>query len=62
MSQNIFSVLQSLSHFGIVAVQGLIQRHSRTFALFVNVGYKPVFRVKQDLGVVLEVNLDDLVA
>jgi len=36
--QNILRVFQSFSHFCIVAVKSLIQRHSGSFALFVYVG------------------------
>ena len=60
--QDIFSVLQPLRHFGIVAVQGLVQWHRGAVTFLVHVGHVPVLRVQQNFRVVLEVNLDDLVA
>ena len=62
VGQDIFGVLQSLCHFGVVAIQSLIQRHRRSFSLLVHVGHVPVFRVQQDFSVVLEINLNDLIA
>lgn len=62
VSKDVFRVLQPLCHFGVVTVQGLVQRHRGSFTLLVNVGHKSVLRIQKDLGVVLEVHLDNLVA
>lgn len=61
VSQDIFCVLQSLCHFRVVTVQGLVQRHRRSFTLLVHIGHVSVFRVQQDFSVVLEVYLNDLI-
>ena len=61
VSQNVLGVLQPLSHFSIVAIQCLVQRHSRSFTLLVHIRHVAVLRVQQDLSVVLEVNLHNLV-
>ena len=62
MSENILSILQSLGHFCVVAVQGLAERHDRTFSLLINISNKTIVRIQKNLCVVLEVNLHDLVA
>lgn len=62
MSQNILGVLQPFRHLSIVAIECLIQRHSRSLTLLVDVCYILVFRIQENLGVILEVNLDDFVA
>ena len=60
--QDILGVLQPLRHLSIVAIESLIQWHRRSVSLFVNIGYISILRVKQDLRMVLEVNLHNLVA
>jgi len=60
--QDILCVLQPFGHFGVVAIQGLVQRHRGAVALLVHVGNVPVLRVQQNFRMVLEVNLHDLVA
>lgn len=62
VSKNIFCVLESLGHLCVVAVKSLIEWHCRSFALLVHIGHKSIFRVQEDLRVVLEVNLNNLVA
>ena len=62
MSQDILRILQSLGHFCIITVKSLIERHRWSLSFLVYVGDKPVFRIKQYLCVILEVDLDNLVA
>ncbi len=62
VGQNVFGVLKSFSHFGIVAIQRLIQRHCWSLSFFVYICYISVFRIEQNLSVVLEVHLYNLVA
>lgn len=61
MGQYVLSVLQTLCHLGVVAVKSLVERHSRSLTLFVDVCHISILRVKQDFCVILEVNLNDLV-
>ena len=61
MRQNVLRVLQALRHLLIVRVECLTERHDGSLALLVDISYEPVVRVEQDLGVILEVDLDDLV-
>ena len=62
MGQDIFGVLQSLGHLCIIAIQGLVQWHSRSLTLFVDVSDISIFRVQQNLSVVLKVYLYNFVA
>lgn len=62
MGQDVLCVLQSFRHFRIVAVKGLVERHSRSLALLIDIGHVSVLRVEQYFSVILEVNLDDFVA
>lgn len=62
VSQNVLCVLQSLCHLGIVAIQCLVEWHGGPLALLVDVGDVAVLGVEQDFSVILEVNLNYLVA
>ena len=62
VGQDIFRVLETLGHFGIVAVKSLVQRHRRSLTLLVHVCHISVLRVQKDLRVILEVNLHNFVA
>ena len=62
VSQYVLGILQSLSHFCIVAVQGLTERHDGTISLLVHIGHQSIIRIQQDLCMVLEVYLYDFVA
>ena len=62
VGQDILRVLETLRHLRVVAVQGLVQWHRRSLALLVHIGHVPILGVEQDLCVILEVNLDYLVA
>ena len=61
MGQDVLGVLETLGHLLVVAVKSLTQRHDRPLASLVHVRHKPVLRVEQNLGMVLEVNLNNLV-
>jgi hypothetical protein len=58
MSQDILCVLKPLGHLCVVAIESLIKGHGRSLSLFINVGYKPIFTIQEDFGVVLEVDLN----
>jgi len=60
--QDILGVLQALGHLLVVAVESVAQRHDRPLTSLVHVGDEAVFRVEQDFCVVLEVDLNNLVA
>ena len=62
VGQNILGVLQPFRHLCVIAIECLIQRHGRSLALLVDICYIFVFRIQKNLSVILEVNLDDLVA
>jgi len=62
MREDVLCILKALCHLRIVGVQGLIEGHGRTLALLVNVSHISVFRIQEDLCVVLEIDLHDLVA
>lgn len=62
VGQDVLCVLETLRHLRIVAVEGLVQWHRRSLALLVYVGHVPILRVEQDLCVILEIDLDYLVA
>jgi len=62
MRENVLRIFESLRHLLVVAVESLTERHDRTLSTLVDVGHKAVFGVQQDLGVVLEIDLDNLVA
>lgn len=62
MRQDVLSVFQALGHLLIVGVECLTQRHNGPLALLVHISDQSVIRVQQNLGMVLEVNLDDFVA
>ena len=62
MSKDVLGVLQSLGHLGVVAIQGLVEWHGLSLTLLVHVGNISVLRVEQDFSVVLEVDLNNLVA
>lgn len=62
VGQDVLRVLETLRHLRIVAVEGLVQRHRRSLALLVYVGHVPILGVEQDLCVILEIDLDYLVA
>ena len=62
VSQDVLRVLETLCHLGVIAIKSLVQWHGRPLSLLVHVGHISVLRVKQDLCVVLEVNLHNLVA
>lgn len=61
VGKNVLRVFESLRHLCVVAVQCLIQRHCGSFSLFVHVGHISVFRIQQNLGVILEVHLNNFV-
>jgi len=62
VGQNILGVLQPFRHLCVIAIECLIQRHGGSLALLVDICYIFVFRIQKYLSVILEVNLDDLVA
>lgn len=62
VSQDVLRILETLRHLRVVTVQRLVQRHRRSLALLVDVGHVAVLRVEEDLCVILEVDLDYLVA
>ena len=62
MRQDVLSVLQALGHLLIVGVECLAQWHNGPLTLLVHISDQSVIRVEQDLGMVLEVNLDNFVA
>ena len=62
VGQDVLGVLEALRHLCVVAVQGLVERHSRSLALLVDIGHVSVLGVEKDLSVVLEVDLHYLVA
>jgi hypothetical protein len=62
VSQDVLGILQSLGHFGVVALESMVQGQSLSFTLLVDVGHQSALRIQQDLCVVLEVHLHDLVA
>lgn len=59
--QDVLRVLQTLRHFGIVAVQRQTKRHDRPLALFVDVRDVSALGVEEDLGAVLEIDLNYLI-
>lgn len=62
VSQDVLRILETLRHLRVVTVQRLVQRHRRSLALLVDVGHVAVLGVEEDLCVILEVDLDYLVA
>ena len=62
MSKDILGVLKALCHLLIIAIKSLTQWHDRSLSSLVNICDQSIFGVQQDLSVVLEINLDDLVA
>ena len=62
VGQDILGVLQSLGHLSVIAIQGLVQWHGRPLTLFVDVSDISIFRVQQNLSVVLKVYLYNFVA
>ena len=61
MCQNVLGVLQPLGHFGVVTIESLVERHGTPLTFLVDVGHVPVLRVEQNLGMILEVNLYNLI-
>ena len=59
--EDILGILQPLGHLGIGRLQGLVQGQRAPLSAFIHIGDLPAIRVEQDLGVVLEVDLHDLV-
>lgn len=62
MSEDVLRIFQSLRHFCVVAIQSLVERHCRSFALLVHVRHISILRIEQYLCMVLEIDLHDLVA
>ena len=60
--QDVLGVLEPLRHLCIVAVKCLVQWHSRSFSLLVDICDVSVLWVKKDFGVILEVYLNNFVA
>ena len=62
MRQDVLSVFEAFGHLLIVGVESLTQWHDGPLTLLVHISDQSVVRVEQNLGVVLEVNLDNFVA
>ena len=62
VSKDVLGVLKSLGHFCIVRFECLIQRQVNSLTFLVHIGHNSALRVQKDLGLVLEVHLNDLVA
>ena len=43
MRQDVLGILQPLRHLRVIAIKSLVQRHSGSFALLIDVGHIPVF-------------------
>jgi len=61
VSQYILGILKALSHLGVIRFESMTQWQSLPLALFVDVGHEAALGIEQNLGVVLEINLNDLV-
>ena len=57
MSQNIFRVLQSLSHFLIATLQSLSQRISQPLPSFIHISHHPILTRKYNLRPILKIHL-----
>lgn len=62
MGQDFLSVLESLSHFSVGALESSSERIVTSLSLFVHVDHQFILRAQNDLSLVSEVHLDNLVA
>ncbi len=60
--EDILGVLESFSHFCVVAIECQTQRHYRPLTLLVDVSDKPALRVEQYLGSILKIDLHNFIA
>lgn len=62
MGQNFFSVFKPLLHFGIIVIESNCDADTLDLLLFVSVGNHLGLGTEFDLGLVLEIYLNQLVA
>jgi hypothetical protein len=62
VSKDILGVFKSLSHLCVIAFESMIERQSLSLSLFVYICHKSTFRVEKNFCVILEIDLDNLVA